>query len=306
MSYGTSLVEAVGDAWSCFTEMRGRTVILWSQRQEYRLMRVGGTAVVLLGLLATGTVRAQSSDAARRIVDTMLAHEGDPAEHRLEYMYLSEEQSDRTGGHLWTERVVETSMGKVRLLLAEDGKPLSTQRQAAEKARLAEIAAHPEAFHRREQAMKNDEEHAEQMLALLHKAFLFDEPNAEGSDLRIGFRPDPAYQPKTMEEKILHAMSGTVLVDEKTLQLHRIEGKIPSDVSLGYGLLGTIHAGSSFSTEHEMEPGGEWKEAQATTAIEGKAMLFKEIGRNEHVVHSEFQRISDNISVAQAVELLEQ
>jgi len=274
------------------------------------LIRVGRSAVVLLGLLAAGAVRAQSSDAApssetaRRIVDTMLTHEGDPAEHRLKYMYLSEERSERTGGHVWTERVVETAIGKVRLLLAEDGKPLSPQRQAAERARLADIAMHPDAFQKREQAMKNDEQHAEQMLALLHKAFLFDEPRAEGSDLRIGFRPDPAYQPKTMEEKVLHAMSGSVLVDERTKQLHRIEGKIPADVSLGYGLLGTIHAGSSFSTEHEMEQGGEWKDAVVNTAIEGKAMLFKEIGRNEHVVHSEFKRMSDNINVAEAVALL--
>jgi hypothetical protein len=279
-------------------------------------MGVGRGALVLLGLLAGGAVRAQSSDAARssdtargsdaarRIVDTMLTHEGDPAEHRLKYMYLSEEWSDRTGGHVWTERVVETAMGKVRLLLAEDGKPLSTERQAAERARLADIAAHPDAFQKREQAMKNDEQHAEQMLALLHKAFLFDEPRAEGSDLRIGFRPDPAYQPKTMEEKVLHAMSGAVLVDERTKQLHRIEGKIPADVSLGYGLLGTIHAGSSFSTEHEMEQGGEWKDALVNTAIEGKAMLFKEIGRNEHVVHSEFKKLSDSINVAEAVALL--
>lgn len=279
-------------------------------------MGVGRGALVLLGLLAGGAVRAQSSDAARssdtargsdaarRIVDTMLTHEGDPAEHHLKYMYLSEERSDRTGGHVWTERVVETAMGKVRLLFAEDGKPLSTERQAAERARLADIAAHPDAFQKREQAMKNDEQHAEQMLALLHRAFLFDEPRAEGSDLRIGFRPDPAYQPKTMEEKVLHAMSGAVLVDERTKQLHRIEGKIPADVSLGYGLLGTIHAGSSFSTEHEMEQGGEWKDALVNTAIEGKAMLFKEIGRNEHVVHSEFKKLSDSINVAEAVALL--
>jgi hypothetical protein len=273
-------------------------------------MGVGRSAMVFVGLLAVGAVRAQSadvargSDVARRIVDTMLTHEGDPAEHRLNYMYLSEERSERTGGHLWMERVVETPMGKVRLLLAEDGKPLSAERQAAERARLADLAAHPDAFQRREQGMKNDEEHAEQMLALLHKAFLFDEPGTEGSDLRIGFRPDPAYQPKTMEEKVLHSMSGTVLVDERTNQLHRIEGKIPADVSLGYGLLGTIHAGSSFSTEHEMEQGGEWKEALANTAIEGKAMLFKEIGRNERVVHREFQRMPDSINVTEAVALL--
>jgi hypothetical protein len=273
-------------------------------------MGVGRSAMVLLGLLAAGAVQAQSadvarsSDVARHIVDTMLTHEGDPAEHRLKYMYLSEERSERTGGRLWLERVVETPMGKVRLLLAEDGKPLSAERQAAEKARLADIVAHPDAFQKHEQAMKNDEQHAEQMLALLHKAFLFDEPRPEGSDLRIGFRPDPAYQPKTMEEKVLHAMSGTVLVDERTNRLHRIEGKIPTDVSLGYGLLGTVHAGSSFSTEHEMAQGGEWKDALENTAIEGKAMLFKEIGRNEHVVHREFQRMSDNINVAEAVALL--
>ncbi len=275
-------------------------------------MGVGRSAMVLVGLLAVGAVRAQSadvgrsSDVARRIVDTMLTHEGDPTEHRLKYMYLSEERSERTGGHVWTERVVETPMGKVRLLLAEDGKPLSAERQAAERAKLADIAAHPDAFQKREQAMKNDEQHAEQMLALLHKAFLFDEPRPEGGDLRIGFRPDPAYQPKTMEEKVLHSMSGVVLVDERTKQLHRIEGKIPADVNLGYGLLGTIHAGSSFSTEHEMEQGGEWKDALVNTAIDGKAMLFKEIGRNEHVVHSEFKRMSDSINVADAVALLVQ
>ena len=114
----------------------------------------------------------------------MLSHEGDPAEHRYKYMYLSEERSERTGGHLWTERVVETEKGKVRLLLAEDGKPLSAERQTAEKTRLADIAAHPDAFQKREQTMKNDEQHAEQMLALLHKAFLFEEPRPEGSDLR--------------------------------------------------------------------------------------------------------------------------
>jgi hypothetical protein len=268
------------------------------------LIRAGQWAVVMLSVLTTCEVRAQSSNEARRIVETMLAHEGNPAEHRNKYMYMSEERSDRTGGHLWTERVVETALGKVRLLLAEDGKPLSTERQESEKAKLREIAARPDVFQKKEEGMKNDEQHAEQMLALLKKAFLFDEPRAEGEDLRIGYRPDPAYQPKTMEEKVLHAMSGALLVDGRTLQLHKVEGKIPSDVSLGFGILGTIHAGSSFSTMHEMQPGGEWKDAMVNTAIEGKALLFKEIGRNEHVVHSEFTRLPDNVSVADAVALL--
>jgi hypothetical protein len=123
--------------------------------------------------------------------------------------------------------------------------------------------------------------------------------------LQFEFRPDPAYKAQSVEQRVLHAMSGTILVDQQTMQLHRIEGKMPADLSLGYGLLGTIHAGSSFSTTHALEPGGDWKNALVDTEIEGKAMLFKEISKKEHVVHSEFKQLQEDMSVAQAVELIE-
>jgi hypothetical protein len=268
---------------------------------------------VIVGLLGSvfGVAHAQVATLQQgtvsplQLVQSMVAHEDDEEAHRDRYEFLSQERSERTGGHLWRERVVETSVGKVRLLLAEDGKPLGADRATLERAKLAQIELHPEEFRRREQTMKNDEDHAEQMLTLLRKAVLFDAPRPYGSDFEIGFRPDPAYKTQSLEERVLHAMAGTIRVDQRTLQLHRIEGKTSSDVSLGYGLLGTVHAGSSFNTTHEMEPGGDWKNATMNTAIEGKAMLFKEIGRNEHVDHSDFQRLPPDISVAQAVEMLE-
>ena len=153
--------------------------------------------------------------------------------------------------------------------------------------------------------MKSDEEHAEQMLALLRKAFKFEMPRVEGGDLRIAYQPDPGYEPKTLEERVLHAMSGSILIDERTMQLHKIEGSVPTDVSLGYGLLGTIHAGSHFSTTHEMQPGNEWKPSAVDTAINGKALFFKAIGRNEHTLHSEFKQLPSDITVTQAVQMLE-
>jgi hypothetical protein len=264
-------------------------------------LRLGAALCVLAG----GALHAQTIRSARQVVDAMLVHESDPGEHRNKYMYVSEERSERTGGHLWRERVVETTGGKVRLLIAEDGLPLNGDRLVAEKARLAEIAAHPDVFQRREQAMKNDEQHAEQMLALLHKAFMFEAPRVEGEDLRIDYRPDPAYQPQSLEERVLHAMAGKILVDERTMELHSIEGKVPADVSLGYGLLGTIHAGSGFNTAHEMEPGKEWKASMVDTAINGKAVFFKAIGKNEHAVHSGFTLLPNDISLPQAVNMLE-
>jgi hypothetical protein len=269
-------------------------------------MRMGlRTGVVVVWLLATGGLRAQTSQAARHVVDTMLVHVGNEREHSNLYMYVSEERSARTGGHLWTEGVAETTVGKVRLLVAEDGKPLSAERAAAEKARLGDIAAHPDAFHQREMAVKSDEQHAQQMIVLLQKGFLLDEPRTEGGDLRIGFRPDPAYQPRSLEERVLHGMSGSILVDARSMQLHRIEGRLPADVSLGYGLLGTIHAGSTFSTSHAPEPGNEWKTSTVDTEIDGKVLFFKSIGKREQVVHHDFKLLASDVSVGQAVTMLE-
>ncbi len=105
-------------------------------------------------MLMSGGLLAQSVASARQIVDTMVVNETVAEQHRGRYLYVSEERSERTGGHLWRERVAETSVGKVRLLIAEDGRPLSGDRMAAERFRLADIAAHPDAFEKRELAWR--------------------------------------------------------------------------------------------------------------------------------------------------------
>jgi hypothetical protein len=235
----------------------------------------------------------------------MLANEATAAEHKVFYCYLSEERSERTGGHLWTEKVVEMNAGKVRMLLAEDGKPLSPERVGQERGRLAQIVADPAGFAKREQAMKDDEEHARQMLMLVPKAFLFGDVGMDGGYLRVDYRPNPAYAVQSMEQRVLHAMSGTLLIDPHDMRLHRMDGKLPQDVTVGFGLLATIHEGSSFNmTRDKFEPG--WKTTELDTNINGKAMIFKSISRNEHAVHSNFVRVPDNLTVAEAVAMAEQ
>ena len=70
-------------------------------------------------------------------------------------------------------------------------------------------------------------------------------------------------------------------------------------------MLGTIHAGSGFSTAHEMQPGNEWKPSVVDTAINGKAVFFKAIGKNEHTVCTDFKLLPENVSLAQAVDMVE-
>ncbi len=261
-----------------------------------------------LGLLVSGmsfsVARAQAGP-TKEMLSTLLAHERSASEHRGLYAYLSKERSERTGGHFWMEKVVETRLGKVRMLVAEDGAPLSADRVAQERGRLAEVVADPAAFAKREQALKNDEEKAKQMLELLPKAFLFENPRMEGGYERIDYRPNPEYQPQSLEERVLHAMTGSMLVDPKAVRLHRLDGMLPQDVSIGFGILATIHAGSRFTTERAATASGEWKTTLIDTDINGRAIFFKAISRKQHSEHGEFREIAGDTTVAQAVALAE-
>ncbi|MDP9037938.1 MAG: hypothetical protein M3O02_01530 [Acidobacteriota bacterium] len=268
-----------------------------------------GTAAVLTASLCALKAQAPSTQptaGAQAIVNTMLANEDAASKRRDRFQYMNKERSDRTGGHLWAEKVVETAAGKVRMLLEEDGQPLSAERVAGERGRLAAIVADPAGFARREQATKDDEAKAKQMLSVLPRAFDFDNVRDENGMLRIELRPKADFSPASMEERVLHGMSGALWVDAKAMRLHRIEGKLPTDMSIGFGLLATIRAGSNFDTERAPFEGGEWKTVLVDSDINGKAIFFKSISRRQHTEHTEFRRVPNEITVQQAVAMVEQ
>jgi hypothetical protein len=257
------------------------------------------------GITFCGTsASAQTSPAIGDIVKTMISRELDASAHKRLFDYLSVERSDRTGGKLWTEHVVETSIGRVRFLMAEDGKPLAPEHMAQERARLANDIANPAAFEAREKTQKDDEAHARQMLDLLPKAFLLENLREEGDDWRIDFRPDPGYSTSGIEEKVLHGMSGFLLINRKEMRMHAIEGRMPNDVSIGFGLLATVHAGSNFSSLKAPYQ-DQWRTVRVLSDIRGKAALFKSIAKNQDVTRSQFHRLDAPLSLAQAVALAE-
>ena len=266
----------------------------------------GAIAAAILAFIPGDRVARSQAEDARGLIDQVIAHESEASAHRGHYIYESEERSERTGGHLWRERVAETPWGKLRYLIAEDGIPLSGGRLAAERARIADEAAHPEEFKKAESARADDEQHARQMLTLLPKAFEFDPPKPEGDYVRVAYHPNPGYSPSGMEEKVLHGMSGSVLIEPRTDRVREIEGRMPQDVSLGWGLLATVKAGSNFSTLRTHVDAYDWKTEAVHTDINGKAMFLKTIARQQQSKHWDFKRISDSITVPEAARLIEQ
>jgi hypothetical protein len=295
--------------------MAARTIIIsnsnFARAASPRTKRGLLAAVLVVALASSSRFASAAADvpqstSSQQIIGTLLANEQAAILHKDHYSYFSEERSDRTGGHLWREKVVETDQGKVRMLLAEDGKPLSPDRIAQERGRLAGIVADPTAWAKKERTRLDDEAHARQLLAYVQKAFLFNDATQDGPYLRIEFRPNPDFPAQTIEERVLHGASGYMLIDPQMTRLHYIQARLPQDVTIGFGLLATIHAGSNFSTTRDRLGQPDWKTTELDTAINGRVVFFKSIARNEHAEHSNFVRVPNDLTVVQAVALAEQ
>jgi hypothetical protein len=256
-------------------------------------------------MAVAGMMQAQTPmPAAKDVVAKMLENEKAAIVKRGMYEYVSLERSERTGGHLWMEHVVETPQGRIRFLMQEDGKPLSAEREAQERGRLADILTHQAEFEAKESAQKGDEESARKMLSILEKAFLMENMRAEGPDWRIDLSPDPNYSPQGMQERVAHAMSGYLLVDQKELRLRHLEGHLPTDLNIGFGILATVHAGTHFVTERSQE-GDEWRTTRIVSVLNGRIIFFKTLSKNEDMVRQQFHKLEKPLMLKEAVALAE-
>lgn len=266
----------------------------------------------LLGLCActleTRLARAQGTPPApatpQEIIRAMTALEHEASAHHERFEYVSYERSDRTGEHLWTERVVETEQGPVRLLLAEDGKPLSADRARDERAKLADISANPEQFAQRQQAGKGDELRGKVLLDKLPDGFLIENARLEHGVWHMDFRPDPAYAPTGVEDRVMHSMTGSMSIDAHQLRLIHLDGHLTDGVNIGYGLLATLRAGSNFTLD-KREFEGTWRPVHVVADFQGKAILFKNINRRTEYSRTEFHHLNSGITLVQAVAMAE-
>lgn len=219
------------------------------------------------------------------------------------YSYLADEVSARTGGHRWTEKVVETNLGALHRLLAIDGKPLDAAQAKAEGDRIAAIVRNPEEFRRLGNAHKDDEARSEQLLELLPKAFVITPAgNADGCS-RFAFRPNPSFVPSTYEERVAAAMVGTVSVRLDVGRLCTLQAKIDRPVTFGFGLLGRIEQDGWFRLDRRPVDAVHWKSDRISVHIQGRLLLLKTLTKEQDVTRTQIRLIGQGTSLGQAAEM---
>jgi hypothetical protein len=262
--------------------------------------------VLLFGLVFLSShfwctsLRAQNKPQAIEAVDRMVQAETAAMKDRQRFQYTREVRSTRTKGHLWSELVVETPEGSMHRLLSEDGKPLSAEQAKAEGDRIANLINHPDDFRREGQGRRDDEGRLARLVQDLPRAFLFRIDGSRGGCTRITFQPNRSFEEQSYEDRVIHSMSGVLFIHTTDMRLCGIDAHLDHKVEFGFGVLGEVSDGSSFSITREEVFPGQWKTAKLSIHVNGSMLLLKSFSRDEDSSHYDFKKVANNLSVAQA------
>jgi len=260
--------------------------------------------VVLLPVLmavAASAWAAQDAPDAKALVAKAVKTELD-ADHN-DHAAFEYRDHDVTPEHDTVFQVIETPQGSLKRKLAERGAPLSAEQRHIDDLRIHAFLNDPSVQERAKKDEVHDDQQAESMLKLLPVAFLWTVTKESPTEVTLTFKPDPAFNPKTMEARVLSAMSGEIVVARPSNRIQHLRGNLTQDVKIGFGLLGRLKAGGTFSVERREVAPGHWQITASHVHIDGKALLFKSIGEQEDETKTDF-KVSPSETLEQAALVL--
>ncbi|HZD49613.1 MAG TPA: hypothetical protein VE178_12805 [Silvibacterium sp.] len=202
---------------------------------------------------------------------------------------------------------VETSEGPIFRILEDHNRPLDAEQSQKEEQRIQELVTKPGAMTRVEQDHLKDEERMHRVIAMLPQAFLYtyDGPS-EGDTVRLSFRPNPAFTAPNYEARVVHALAGTLVVNQRLKRMVAMKGQMLDRVDFGYGLLGYVEKGSSFELQRRQVSETRWKTSLIDVHVQGKVLLLHNVTKDQREVRTDFHPVPQNISLPAAKELLDQ
>jgi hypothetical protein len=223
---------------------------------------------------------------------------------RQHFLYKSQERSNRTNGRLWEELVVETPDGSLTRLISEDGKPLSSSQQREEDKRIAYLSSHPNDFRRAMQRRQQDEARMPELLKKLPNIFLFRIISSEGAYTRIAFQPNPSFHEKSYQDRVVHAMSGTLLIHTADMRLCKLDAQLEHTVEFGYGILGELSDNTHLFFEREEVSPAQWTTTKIRVHLDGSILLLKSISRDMDASRYGFKAVAHGLTVAEAAAII--
>ncbi len=260
---------------------RVKTYPVLSQEPVMRLGRSTATVFVTVILLGPATLPQSDSgsrgisanELARRVVTNELKSQDEDHGH---WMYrLEKRESDKKQ----VQEIVQTKYGSLSQLVSDEQRKLQQERNKK---------AEPET----------------RLFKILPDAFVFDYAGREGELTKLTFKPNPNFQPPSLEARVFHDMEGEMRIDIKQERLAGIAGQLMQDVKFAGGLLGHLDKGGKFEVRQLEVAAGLWEMIDMCVDMKGKVLFFKTITVQETEHRSDFYRVPDDLTLPEAAAML--
>jgi hypothetical protein len=180
--------------------------------------------------------------------------------------------------------------------------------------RLDYLVRNPAEVRRKQKRERDDADRITRIVRALPDAFVYQYDGVEQSSAGVGnpgdelvrlkFQPNPKYNPPSRVEQVLVGMKGIVLIDGSKYRIAKIDGTLYKDVSFGWGFFGHLDKGGKFQVDQGEVGGEDWEVTRMGLNFTGKILIFKNLVINSSEVFSDFQKVRDNLTFAEAVALL--
>ncbi len=223
----------------------------------------------------------------RALLDRVIAsqHRNDQALAEFERLErrVTRKKEDSAPQEDKTYRVVPTGTGTLKLVVQEDGLPVSPEfyrKQLRDLEQALVWALHPRETRQKQRVQKWERRVRErrETVDAARDGFLFTWAGREVLDGRslvmLRAEPNPAFRSASRSTDLFRHARGLLWVDPESAQLVRLEADLASDFSIGAGVLGKVYRGGRFVIEQREAAPGVWLPARIQYDFRGRKFVF--------------------------------
>jgi hypothetical protein len=194
---------------------------------------------------------------------------------------------------------------EVSTLVKKDGKPLSDEEQKKEIERVTkEVERLQKNAEKKDKKDEKDKEEGKDSEAddedISMETFLracqFVNPRRErfrGADVLVfDFEPNPEFKAHTLIEKIIQKLGGVIWIDEKALDVARLDAFFVGDAKIGGGLLADVEKGTRIILEQEYVNNEVWLPTYQSAHVDLKLLLVKSFHIDGTTRYSDYKKFN--------------
>ncbi len=221
-------------------------------------------------------------------------------------MHTRDEKGDRV------RDIIESRDGTVARLILKDGRPLTSEEDAAERDRLNDMIASPSDFAKHMKGDGTGKKLAADLIQLMPDAMLYTytpgqpqlEPARSNRQIVLDYAPNPNWSPPNTTAQALTGLRGRMWIDAKTHELVRMEGEVFQAVNFGWGMLAHIYPGGKLSLDQVNVGGNRLIFSRFVEQVKVRALMVKSVNIDSTIEASGFQPVPPGLTYADAIRLL--